>query len=89
MTQNEPGGIVTPTAQTQQILGQALRQIKFAAERVIGRLPIWNLKELRGGTQLLPHRPCRALAWPVSGAAKPFTSSKTAPRELRISSSCR
>ena len=57
MTQNEPGGIVTPTAQTQQILGQALRQFKFAAERVIGRLPIWNLKELRGRTQLLPQLP--------------------------------
>ena len=35
MTQNEPGGIVALTAQTQQILVQALRQIQFAAERVI------------------------------------------------------
>ena len=31
MTQNEPGVIVALTAQTQQILGQALRQIEFAA----------------------------------------------------------
>ncbi len=35
MTQNEPGGIVALTAQTQQILVQALRQIEFAADQVI------------------------------------------------------
>lgn len=39
MTQNEPGGIVALTAQTQQILAQALRQIEFAAVQVIARQP--------------------------------------------------
>ena len=61
MTQNEPGGIVALTAQTQQILVQALRQIEFAAEHVIARLPIGNLKELRGGTQLLPQLSCAGI----------------------------
>jgi len=54
VTQNEPGGIVALTAQTQQILVQAQRQIELAAERVMERLPIVNVKELRGGTELLP-----------------------------------
>ena len=35
MTQNEAGSVVALTAQTQQILGQALRQIEFAADHVI------------------------------------------------------
>ena len=61
MTQNEPGGIVALTAQTQQILVQALRQIEFAADHVIARLPIGNLKELRGGTQLLPQLSCAGI----------------------------
>src|SRR5262245_41131484 len=54
MPQNEPSGIVALAAQTQQILGQALRQIKFTAIYVIVRLPIRNVKELRGRTQLVP-----------------------------------
>ncbi len=54
MTQNEPGGIVALTAQTQQILVQALRQIEFAAVHVITGLPIGNVKELRGKIELLP-----------------------------------
>ena len=54
MTQNEPGGIVALTAQTQQIVIQAQRQIEFAAVRVIPRLPMGNLKKPRGGTELLP-----------------------------------
>src|ERR1700730_17900305 len=54
MTQNEPSGIVALAAQTQQILVHAQRQIEFAAEQVIERLAIGNLKELRGGTELLP-----------------------------------
>ena len=58
MTQNEPAGIVALTAQTQQILVQAQSQIQFAAERVIPRLPIRNVEELRGGTQLLPQLSC-------------------------------
>ncbi len=46
VSQNEPSGIVALTAQSQQILVQALRQIEFAAVRVLARLPIRNLKEL-------------------------------------------
>ena len=61
MTQNEPGGIVALMAQTQQILGQAQRQIEFAAVHVIARLPIGNLKELRGRTQLLPQLSCAGI----------------------------
>ena len=38
MTENEPGGIVALTAQTQQILVQALRQTQFAANQVIQEL---------------------------------------------------
>ena len=58
MTQKEPGGIVALTAQAQQILVQAQRQIQFAAVYVINRLPMGNVKELRGGTQLLPQLSC-------------------------------
>src|SRR5262249_25231666 len=54
VTQDEPGGVVAPAAQTQQILVQALRQIEFAAGRVKARLPIGDVKERRGGTELLP-----------------------------------
>jgi len=35
MAENEPGGMVALTAQTQQILGQTLRQIVFATKRVM------------------------------------------------------
>jgi|SRR6516162_11943287 len=58
MTKNEARGIVTLTAETQQILCTALRQIEFAAEPMMARLPKGNLKELRGGTQLLPQLSC-------------------------------
>jgi hypothetical protein len=58
VTQNEPADIVALTAQTQQILVQALRLIEFSPAHVIARLPIGNLKELRGGTQLLPQFSC-------------------------------
>ena len=58
MTKNESRGIVALKAQTQQILGKALRQIEFAAEQVIARLPQGDVKELRGGTQLLPQLSC-------------------------------
>ena len=54
MTQHHAGGIVALAAQPQQVLVQALRQIEFAAERVMAGLPIGNVKELRGRTQLLP-----------------------------------
>src|ERR1700720_1257943 len=48
VTQNEAGGIVALTAQAQQILVQAQRQIEFAAVLVILRLPIGYMKVLRG-----------------------------------------
>ena len=54
MTQNEPSGVVAQAAQMQQILVQALRQIEFAAGRVKARLPIGDVKEGGGGTELLP-----------------------------------
>src|SRR5262249_49904235 len=54
VTQNKPTGIVAAAAQTKQIRIQTLRQIEFAAKRVIVRLPIGILKELQGRTQLLP-----------------------------------
>jgi hypothetical protein len=52
--ENEPAGVVALMAQAQQILVQAQRLIEFAAVHVIARLPIGNLKELRGRTQLFP-----------------------------------
>src|SRR6202022_4541839 len=60
VSQNEPVRIVALTAQTQQIFVQATRQMQFAANRVIKRLSIGNLKELGGGTQLLPQLSCAA-----------------------------
>src|SRR6516165_6620604 len=89
VTQSEAVSVVSFSAQTQQIVGQALRQIEFAADHMIDRLPIGKLKELRGGTQLLPQLSCAGVAWPVSGAAKPLTACSTAPRALQNSSSCR
>ena len=61
MTQKQPGGIVALTAQTQQILVRAHRQIQFAAVPVIDRLPKGDPKELRGGTQLLPQLSCAGI----------------------------
>jgi hypothetical protein len=61
VTQNEPGGIVALTAQTQQILVQALRQIQFGADHVMERLPIGNVKELRGGAELVPQLSCAGI----------------------------
>jgi hypothetical protein len=52
VTQKQPGGIVALTAQTQQILVRAHRQIQFAAVPVIDRLSKGNPKELRGGRGL-------------------------------------
>src|SRR5262245_25966752 len=57
VTQNQSGRIVALTAQTEQILIEALRQIEFATVHVIEGLPIGNVKELRGITQLLPQFP--------------------------------
>ena len=61
MTQSEAVSVVSFSAQTQQIVGQALRQIEFAADHMIDRLPIGKLKELRGGTQLLPQLSCASV----------------------------
>jgi hypothetical protein len=58
---SEPGGIVALTAQAQQILVQALRQLEFSPVEVIPRLPIGHPKELRGGTQLLPELSCAGI----------------------------
>src|SRR5262249_53743815 len=54
MTENEAGGIATLSAQTQQVVGQALRRIELAAEPEVARLPPSDVKELRGRTELLP-----------------------------------
>src|SRR6516165_6683544 len=57
VTQNEPSRIISLAAQTQQTLIQVQRQIQFATEHAIARLPIGNVKELRGEAQLLPQLP--------------------------------
>ena len=49
------------TAQTQQILVQAQREIELATERVIERQPIGNVKELRGGTKPFPQLSCAGI----------------------------
>ena len=54
MTEKEATGILTLTAQTQQILIQAQRQIELTTERVIERQSIGNVKEVGGGTEPLP-----------------------------------
>src|SRR5271166_89284 len=64
VTQNEPAGIVALTAQTQQVFVQAQRQIQFAAEHVMERLPKGNVNELRGGIQLLPQLSCASIGTP-------------------------
>jgi hypothetical protein len=82
VSQNETGGIIALAAQTQQILGQALRQIEFAADRVIDRLRIGNLKEFRGGTQLLPQHPCAGMGLACFGY--PLTACNTVPYRYQI-----
>ena len=86
MTQNESGGIVALTAQTQQILGEAMRPDEFAAVQVIERLPIGCPKELRRGTELLPQLSCTGIGLP---RLRRGVATKTAPRAPRNSSSCR
>jgi len=53
VAQNEPDGIVPPTAQTQQILGQVPCQIEFAAVHVITGLTIGNVKVFHGEIEVL------------------------------------
>jgi hypothetical protein len=89
VTQNEPGGIVALAAETQQILVQALRQIEFAVKYVMERLPKGNLKELRGGTQLLPQLSCPGIGMAGFRRGEPLTAIKAAPKALQNSSSRR
>ena len=83
MTQNEPGSVVALTAQTQQVLVQAQRQIEFAAEHVIARLPIGNLKELRRENPAAPTALVRGHRHgPFPARHKPLTACNTAPKAL-------
>src|SRR6266446_10489187 len=61
VTQNEAGGIIALTAQTQQFFVQAQRYIGFAAVYLIAGLQKGNLKELRGRTHLLPELSCAGI----------------------------
>src|SRR5271166_3262362 len=54
MTQKQSGGVTALTAQPQQILVHAVRQVKFAAVDVMKGLPIGNVNEFRGVAELLP-----------------------------------
>ena len=70
MTQNEPARIVALTAQTQQILVQALRQIEFAAVHVIGETAHRGSEGTPRGNPTAPTALVRGhRRWPVSGAA--------------------
>jgi len=53
VTQNEPGGIVALTANLQEILTQALRQIEFASSEMVTRLPMWDPEKLRRQSEAL------------------------------------
>src|SRR6516225_2848591 len=54
VTQNKRGRSVALIAPTQQVLGRALRQIEFATQPMIARLPIERLNELWGRSQPFP-----------------------------------
>src|SRR6516225_7519173 len=54
VTENKSCGVIALSAEMHQILVQPQRQVQFAPLRVIARLPMRNLKELRWRTQLLP-----------------------------------
>src|SRR5215471_13385747 len=54
VTQNKRIRSVVLIAQTQQVLSQALRQIEFATEPMMARLPIERLKEFRRRPQPFP-----------------------------------
>src|SRR6516162_4309028 len=54
VTQNKRGRSVALIAPTQQVLSRALRQIEFATQPVITRLPIERLNELWGRSQPFP-----------------------------------
>ena len=53
-------------AQIYQILGRALRQIEFSTVQVIPRLPVGNLMELYGKSQLLPQLARSGIGMPPS-----------------------
>ena len=74
MTQNEPGVIAALTAQTHQILGEALRQNEFAAVAVMERLPT---------SMALPERPHMVREFFLSGAAASPNSSGISLRDCR------
>src|SRR5437762_7321993 len=62
VTQHDTGGIVALAAQAQQVLVQALRQTEFAEDCVMERLPIRNVKELRGRAEPLPQLSCASIS---------------------------
>src|SRR5271157_5892062 len=57
VTHYEPSGIVPSTAQMQQVLGERVRPVQFAAMRVIAGLTAGNLNELHWGAKLFPQLP--------------------------------
>src|SRR6516164_6504468 len=77
VAQNEAGGVVPVTAQAQQIFVQALRQIEFAAVRVIARLPVGDLNEFRGRPQLFPELACADISIPRFGCRLTFGSAQS------------
>src|SRR5215813_10944568 len=72
VTQNEPARIVALTASMQNVLGQAQRQIEFAAVGVISRLSPRGVDELRGRTQPFPQLSCTAIGVPGFRSAGAF-----------------
>src|SRR6516164_3439151 len=72
MTQNEPASIFALTASIQNVLGQAQRQIEFAAVGVISRLSPRDVEELRGRTQPFPQLSCTAIGVAGFGSAGTF-----------------
>ena len=89
MTQNEAGDVIALAAESQQILGQALRHIEFSAVHVIARLPKGNAEELRGRTQTLPQLQCLRVGTSRSEAPSPLRVCSTAAEPQQNSSSCR
>ena len=82
MTENESSGIVVLPAQTQQILGQALGQIEFAAVDVIEKLTPRDVKELRGASQPFPQLARAGISAPCFGSPLTFDGSQRALSEL-------
>ena len=66
-----------------------LRQIEFAAERVMARLPIGHSKELRGRTQLLPQLSCAGIGLARFRRGESFDGLQHRAQGAANSSSCR